>query len=330
MTLNEIRDDYVRSLKREFRKRGQPEPDIIDKSVAMDMSEAFQDIQRRLSVVQGYTTLTLEADKNVYNLPSNFGKIKKVMFSNLELKEVDFDEFIGYVDGEGKPTSFTMYVSGNTQQIALYPKPEQAYTLYVYYYLDLGYYSPSGDSQQDWGNFDGSVFYGKPKLPERYNKAVKCYMLGLEFPDWEERYERELSSLKQSRVFSMPPRTYKMGGYSTPKGQADMTVLSSSTTTTASTGVSSDAIPDKFYYFSYDYLTETVTKIDSSGWTADPTASASGGVITITSSESEFSANSLLITPNNTMTAFSNNASTATITPPNNTNIFCKLEQWNA
>ncbi len=327
MTLNEIRDDYVRSLQREFRKRGQNTPDLIDKSIAMDMSEAFQDVQRRLSVVQGYNTITLEADINVYDLPSNFGKMKKVMFSNLELKEVDYNELMGYVDGEGKPTSYTMYVTGNTQQIIVYPKPEQAYTLYIYYYLDLGYYSPSADASQNWGNFDGSIFSGYPKLPERYNKAVKCYMLGLEFPDWEERYERELSSLKQSRVFSMPSKTYSMGGYSTPKGQADMTVLSSSTTA-ASTGVSSDSIPDKFLHITYDWTSDTATIIDSSGWTTAPTVATSSNVITVTSSGSEFSTTKLLLTPSNTMTSWSNTTGAVTVTPPNGTNVFFKIEQW--
>ena len=328
MTLNEIRDDIVRSLQREFWKRDAKMPEIVDRSLAMDMSEAFQDIQRRLNVLQGYTTLTLEADTNVYSLPSNFGKVKKVMFSNLELYEVDFNELIGYTDGQGKPTHFTMYESGNTQQLIVYPKPEQAYTLYVYYYLDLGYYSPSGESQQDWGNFDGSVFYGQPKLPERYNKAVKNYVLGLYFPDWELRYKEELNSLKESRVTSIPRRKYSMGGYGTTKGTSDMTVLSSSTTTTSSSTTSA-AVPDKFFSFIYDYATDTATKVDSVGWDTDPTVSASSGVITVTSSGSEFSANNLLITPNNTMTAFTNNAGSATITPPANTNIFCKLEQWN-
>ena len=327
MTLNEIRDDIVRSLQREFWKRKSEMPEIVDRSLAMDMSEAFQDIQRRLNVLQGYTTLTLEDGVNVYDLPTNFGKPKKVMFSNLQLTEVNFNKLISYVDAEGKPTHFTMYESGNTQQLIVYPKPDDTYTLYVYYYLDLGYYSPSGESQQDWGNFDGSVFYGKPKLPERYSKAVKNYVLGLYFPDWELRYKEELNSLRESRVTSLPPREYQMGGYSTSKGTADMTVLSSSTTTTSST--SSAAVPDKFFSFTYDYATDTATAVDSTGWTADPTVSASSGVITVTSSGSEFSANNLLITPNNTMTSFTNNAGTATITPPANTNIFCKLEQWN-
>lgn len=327
MTLNEIRDDYVRSLQREFRKRGQEVPDLVDKSIAMDMSEAFQDIQRRANVLQGYSTITTEDGVNVYDLPSNFGKMKKAMYSNLELDEVSFNEFITLVDAEGQPTTFTMYPSGNTQQIAVYPKPEDTYTIYIYYYLDLGYYSPAGDAQQNWGNFDGSVFAGQPKLPERYNKAIKCYMMGLEFPDWEQRYERELASLRESRVLSLPTRKYSMGGYSTTKGLSDMTVLTSSTTVAAS-GVSSDSIPDKFLHISYDWTSDTPTIIDSSGWTTAPTVASTGNVITVTSADNEFSTTNGLLTPSNTMTGWSNTAGAYTVTPPTGTNIFFKIEQW--
>lgn len=329
MTLNEIRDDYVRSMQREFWKIGRDMPPMIDKSIAMEMSEAFQDIQRRLNVLQGYSTITLEDGVNVYDLPSNFGKMKKAMYSNMQLDEVSFNEFITLVDAEGQPTTFTMYPSGNTQQIAVYPKPDATYTLYIYYYLDLGYYSPSGDAQQNWGNFDGSVFSSTPKLPERYNRAIKNYMLGLYFPEWMAAYEREVASLRESRVSSLPKRKYSMGGYTTTKELKDMTVLTSSSTTAAS-GVSSDAIPDKFYYFSYSYTDNSITKIDSSGWTTELTAAwdAANGYIKVTSADSEFSTNNLLIIPNNFGCSWSNTAQYAYITPPANTNIFCKIEQW--
>lgn len=327
MTLNEIRDDYVRSMQREFWKINREMPPMIDKAIAMEMSEAFQDIQRRHNVLQGYTTLSLVDGVNVYDLPSNFGKMKKAMYSNMSLDEVPFNEFISLVDAEGQPTTFTMYPSGNTQQIAVYPKPDDSYTLYVYYYLDLGYYSPSGDAQQDWGNFDGSVFSGSPKLPDRYNRAIKNYMLGLYFPEWMNAYERELASLRESRVTSLPKRKYSMGGYTTTKELKDMTVLTSSTTT-SSTGVSSDSIPDKFLHITYDWASDTATILDSSGWTVAPTVATTGNVITVTSSGNEFSTTSGLLIPSNTMTGWSNTAGAYTVTPPTGSNIFFKIEQW--
>lgn len=327
MTLGEIRDDYVRSLQREFWKIGKDTPRINDKTIAMDMSEAFQEIQRRHSVLQGYNTITTSSGNNVYNLPSDFGKMKKVMYSDLELEEMTFNELITKENATTYPTHYAMYTSGNTQQIVLYPTPNDAYTVYLYYYLDLGFYSPSGDTNQNWGNFDGAVFSGTPKLPERYNKAVKSYMLGLYFPEWEQRYEREMLSLRESRVSSLPKLKYKMGGYTPSKELKSMTLLSSSSTTAAS-GTSSDAIPDKFYYFTWDYATETITKVDSSGWTTELTTGYAGGDITITSADSEFSTTKCLVTPSHTMTTWSILAGAVTITPPTSTNIFVKIEQW--
>lgn len=327
MTLGEIRDDYVANLQREFFKAGKDMPNLNDKSIAMDMSKAFQDIQRRVNVIQGYNTITTSASNNVYNLPNNFGKMKKVMYSDLELEEISFNELITKENVTDYPTHYAMYPSGNTQQIVLYPTPNDAYTVYIYYSLDLGYYSPSGDTNQNWGNFDGAVFSGYPKLPERYNNAVMMYMLGLWFPQWEAKYEKELMSLRESRVSSLPSRKYSMGGYKASKELKSMTILTTSSST-ASTGVSSDSIPDKFIHIDYNWSTDTATIIDSSGWTTAPTVATSNNVITVTSSGSEFQTTKNLLSPSNTMTTWSVLAGSLTVTPPTNSNIFFKFEQW--
>lgn len=327
MTLSEIRDDFQRRYLRECFKRNLKPMDITESSIAMDISEIQQDIQRRLSVVQGFTTITTEVGVNTYSLPTNFGKQKQVMIGGLKLTERSVDQVIENIDSDSTPNYYAIYPSGKTQKIILNPTPDAVYTVYVYYYLDLGYFSPSGSPTQDWGQFDQNYFYNNSPLPERYYRAIVLGMLANWFMDMKVDYERELLSLRESRVSSLPQRQYSMGGYKS-KGTSMSVIVESTTTSTPSSASSSITIPSKSIIITYTYSSNTVTISDSEGYEGTITGSYSGGNVVISSTNPEFSVNNLYIEPNNTSVLYSNTSSTVTLTPPATTNFSCKIYQF--
>lgn len=327
MTLPEIRDNYKIKYLRECRKRKLEPVELPEGVIALDLSETQQDIQRRHSVLQGYTTITLQASKNTYNLPSNFGKVKAVMIGGLRLTEKSFNEIIESPDTtEMTPNRFCIYTSGNTTQIIFHNMPDTAYTAYVYYYLDLGYYSPSGNAVQNWGEFDNNYFYGTPVLPEKYSRAIVYGMLANEFPDYEQKYENELRSLRESRISSLPKRPYSMGGYKT-KGTEMTVIVESTTVSTGSTGTSNDN-PSKIVLIEYAYATNTITIGTPIGYTGTITGSWNGTSVVISSDTPEFSINNLFVIPNNFDCVFTNTSSAVTITPPSNTNFTAIIKQY--
>lgn len=326
MKLSEIRDDFQRRYLRECYKRNLKPMDMPEASLAMDLSEIQQDIQRRLSVVQSYTTITTEEGVNTYNLPTNFGKHKMVMIGGLKLTETSTDELLEHVSANSTPNYFAIYPSGKTQKIILDPTPNGAYTVYIYYFLDLGYFSPSGSATQDWGQFDQNYFYNYSPLPERYYRAIVLGMLSNWFLEFKVDYERELLSLKESRVSSLPQRTYSMGGYKS-KGTT-MSVIVESTTSSTPTTTTNILLPTKALIVTYTYSTNAITITDQEGYEGSVTGSYVGGNVVITNDNPEFSVNNLYIEPNNTSVLYSNTSSTVTLTPPSTTNFSCKIYQF--
>lgn len=212
MTLSEIRDDIVRRLERECTLRGLPKIKIANKGIAMDISEAQQDIQRRLAVIEDSTTITTVSGTSEYNLPSNFGSIKSVTIANVPLKQVLASDIYNYPASSSEPIEYSLLISGNTQKIQFYPTPNAELSVVVKFNVDSNFYSPSGASSQDWGTFDGSAFSGNLLLPERYTLALEYYVLSLYLPDYVAKYERELNSLRESQVTSVRPLKYKIAG----------------------------------------------------------------------------------------------------------------------
>lgn len=168
MRIEEIAYNFEKRYEIECFKR-QIKKLIIDKPIiAGFISEAQQDIQRRLNIVEGNSIVELIADQSEYNLPLNFGKPK--------------------------------FVKLNTD-------------VYVYYYKDFGYYMPSLSGSQEWGYFDGSEFSGYLKIPDIYLMAVIYYCMAQMFIEYTQLYEKELASLKQTTIGSYSKqRKYSIGG----------------------------------------------------------------------------------------------------------------------
>lgn len=202
MRLSEIRDQFLMQLKRECLKKNLPVPATENTMIAFDISEAQQEIQRRLKVVEKSASISLSAGYNTFNLPSDFGQHKAVTISDIPIKEMSTGEIQGAQSSVGETLGFAILVSGNSQYLMIYPTPSSTITAVLYYYPDFNFYQPSGASAQNWGTFDGDTFTGKLQLPDRYAKAVLLYMMSKWFDEFVAKYEVELKLLRSARVIS--------------------------------------------------------------------------------------------------------------------------------
>ena len=211
MTLNEIRNAFVLKFNRESRKRKLNYEIPADREIALLISEAEQDVQRRLRIVESSSTVTITS--GVGTLPSNFGSIRGVKWGTEFLKErsiTDVRKAQAY-ESVSEPNIYALD-TGSSYQLLVYPTDVTSVT--VYYTVDSLYHQPSASTEY-WGSttqpFDDG-FSGNLILPNRYAFAIQLYMLAQYFDEMEIKYERELNSLKHSRPSTLSAPKYNFGG----------------------------------------------------------------------------------------------------------------------
>lgn len=210
MTLKELRDTFLMRYDILCQTREVKKIKLVDKVISSFISAAQQDIQRRLSVVETSTTITLSTTTNLYALPQTFGKQKHAYIGGNRLDEKP----ITWVEKQNVDGSdgywYAIKITGHTPYIYC---PISSGTLTIVYYPDLGYYQPSVSASQTWGTFSGVVYSGNLILPDRYNMAILYNMLSQVFQDYFLLYEKELKSLRESRQFSDTDTLgYNLGG----------------------------------------------------------------------------------------------------------------------
>lgn len=210
MTIKELRDLFYAQYSLQSQLRKMQKIEIADKMLSFFISAAQQDIQRRLSVVETSTTITLGTSSNLYALPQTFGKQKHAYVGGdrLEEKPIVWAEQANLDSSRG--FWYAIKIQGHTPYIYC---PVQTGTLTIVYYPDLSYYQPSVSASQVWGTFDGVTYSGNLLLPDRYNIAILYYVMSQFFPDYLSLYEKELKSLRESRQFSDSDKLgYNLGG----------------------------------------------------------------------------------------------------------------------
>ena len=303
MLIAEIRDLFRGEYTLGAQIRGVKKIDIGDKLLANFISQAQQDIQRRLAVVESSTDITLVTTTNVHSLPTNFGQQKHAYIGSTLLTEKTARYIREQLAVGGTGNWFSIYQQGNTQQLL---SPHTSGTLTLFYYPDFRYYQPSVSTSQDWGSFSGIVFSGKLMLPDRYDMAILYYMLAKVLPEYDGKYEREVRSLRESRVASLDEGfKYIMGGVE----ELTRTTTSSVTTTT----IPVDAA-DKKIRFRVSDNGGAATVEYQDGWSTTPTIVNNTSTIVVTSADSEFT-NWLHVESNNENFSWSQTgATTITIT----------------
>lgn len=282
MTIKEIRDLFLSTYEIQSQVRGTGQIKIVDKMLASFISQAQQDIQRRLLVVESSVDITLSTTTNVHSLPSNFGKHKHAYIGDMLLEEKP-GRFIREQLALGNSGYwYGIYQQGNTQQIIV---PLTSGTVTLFYYPDFRYYMPSVSSSQDWGTFSGTVFSGKLLLPDRYDMAVLYYMLAQVIPDYWSLYEKEMRSLRGSRISSMDDGfSYELGGVN----ESEIVSGSAGTTTVVGvTTVPTDASDKKIRFRASDGGGAATVEYEG-GWTTTPTIVNNITTVVVTSADSEF------------------------------------------
>jgi len=282
MTIKELRDIFYAQYSLQSQIRKMQKIEIADKMLSFFISAAQQDIQRRLSVVESSTDITLGTVSNLYALPSTFGKQKHVYISGyrLEEKPIVWAEKSN-IDGS-KGYWYAIKVSGHTPYIYC---PIQSGTLTIVYHPDLSYYQPSVSASQVWGTFDGAVYSGNLLLPDRYNMAILYHILSQIFPDYYMMYEKELKSLKESRQFSDTDTLgYNLGGLEEDNTSESYIPATSSSTTTIS---ALDDVVKRIRFRASDTGAAVTVEFET-GWEVTPTVANNITSIVISSANSEF------------------------------------------
>ena len=308
MSIKELRDLFLAQYEIQSQVRGLTPIKIVDKMIASFISQAQQDIQRRLLVVETSTDITLSTTGYVYSLPSNFGQHKHAYVSNMVLEEKS-EKFIREQIAQGNSGYwYGIYQQGNTQQLIT---SLTSGTLTLFYYLDTNYYRPSLSASQDWGNFNGIVYSGKLLLPDRYDMAVLYYMLAQVLPDYWNLYEKEIRSLRGSRISSLDEGfSYELGGVN--ESSSSVTETLTTVVTSGSSAPVDEA--DKRSRIRVNDGGNYWIEFEE-GWTSNPTVVNSVSSIVITSSGSEF-ANWIHVAINNANFSWTQTGTdTITITP---------------
>lgn len=217
MTITEVRNAFERKYRLACAKRGASPIDFGNGEIALMISEAQQKIVNELKIIETYAdiSLTVQTEFTTFSMPSNYGEIKgNPTIDGAKLDIVNIDEIPKTGDiGSGKPSKIAIYYDGTGYVCAVDPTPSQTYTLRIWYYTNTLFYSPSGATSQNWGSFDGEVFSGNLKIPDKYVIVLLEHMVSQIFDDNYPKFVEELNSLRAKSGNTMSGIKYNLGGY---------------------------------------------------------------------------------------------------------------------
>jgi hypothetical protein len=231
MLLSELTSMFLTRYELECRKRKETALILNDGEMAFFLSDAQQDIQRRLKVLKGYTDITLVPNMDSYALPTNFGQSILALIDQTKLRKSN--TILENAATIGQPCEYVI-VQGQIPHILLSPTPDNSYVLRLYYYLDTLYYRPSLSFQQDWGTFNGIAYTGSALLPDKYSMAIIYKMLSMMIDSFEAKYESELQRLRGGLVEDLEDTMrYNFGGIEEPSIARIITGITNSFTATS-------------------------------------------------------------------------------------------------
>lgn len=205
MTLQNLRDLFVSRLMLEHSKLGIEMPELQEGVIAFLISEAQNDLIKRLNVIKSYTDIQLIKDTLEYALPSKFGKFIHAEMSGERIPATGITE----LSDIKSPLTIAVYYSESGYKLRL--NGSSTGTLRVWYYADTNLFNPANTQAQDWGQFDGNTFTGNLLVPERYTMAVLYYMLKESIPNpngFEIKYDRAVLELQTMTGSTAPKFDY--------------------------------------------------------------------------------------------------------------------------
>lgn len=198
MTLQQVRDSLVARHKLECAKRGSQYVELGDTLVAKLIADAETDIQRRCNVIENSTSINLITSTYTYDLPTDFGEIKTVVYdSSTPLERVDLIDLQEVAGQTGIPSQYSLKLIDDVPQIQ-FNQAQTGYSVTVYYWVHL--------------NSGYSTLSGSPKLPPTYQNAIIYHILGQLFDDILGKYENELRSLRESSYTNRRTLKFNING----------------------------------------------------------------------------------------------------------------------
>lgn len=311
MILSELIYAFEAQYKLECLKREVKEIMINAKMKALMLSTTVSDIQKRLGVIEATATYDSVAGTSAYSISSKFINPKVVKYGDTVLTKTTTEWIKKQPTQTGAPYKYAILQEGATANLYLFPIPDSAGTdnILLQGNFNLGLYSPNAGSSQDFGVFNGSTFSGNLTLPVQYEQAILLGMMKQMFKDIQPEYDREMNMLK----------VLQYNGESFEYGFNDHTEVKGESVPTTGVSMINEAVvdsADKYVRFTVSYGaggTSTLVMESQKGWSSVPTLlSDDGNIITITSADNEFAANTLVLKNNDNVDA--NRASTSNIT----------------
>lgn len=213
MTTQELRDIFVAEYMFECQKRKAERIEMPDGLIAAWLAEAQQEINLRLKPIKTYQDVAIVSGITDYALNANFGKVDVAKLGDSDGTigdtEIDFVSISELKSDRNTNKCAAIYwdADNSLYYLRLAPTPTEAYYIRIFYYADTLFYSPSDSAAQPWGTFDGVTFTGNMKVPNKYQSAIKFYMMSKCFNDFENKFEKQISLLRanNSNTFNAKP-----------------------------------------------------------------------------------------------------------------------------
>ena len=270
-------------------KRGMPEINLKSKYLALMLSKAVQDLQKKLGVIEASDTKSSISGTSEYSISASFMNPKVVKYTDYELIKATTEWIEKQYPQNGTPQYYAIKFEDRTAKLLLYPTPSvSSDTILITSNYAYALYSPSGATAQDFGSFDGSTFSGNTVFPTQYDQALLLGMMKQMFKDIQADYDKEWHLLRVKQ-YTGQKFTYELG---------EDKEQSKPLTYSKGVEVLNEDFPYKKLRYTALYDSHTVTEEYSKNFSDVVTAVDNGTRIIITSAGGEFTNKTRVYTNN--------------------------------
>lgn len=210
MLLNELIDNFIADYKFECLKRNLTQVEFPQKYLASMLAKTVSNLQKRFGIIEASTTIDSVAGTNLYNVSSSLLTPQKVTYAKYELEKTSAGWIESQYPQSARPTKYAIQIKSSMSQLYLFPTPiSNGDSIIITSKMDFKLFSPSVNTIQDFGTFNGSVFTGNTVFPTQYDQAILLGMISQIFKDLIPEYEQECSLLRV-RQFNGEKFSYKM------------------------------------------------------------------------------------------------------------------------
>lgn len=209
MQLKELRDMFVASYHTESLKQKFEPIDFPDSLVYLWITQAKNDLFRRLKILTTFIDITIPLGENTFQLPYDFGSEISCEASGIKLEKTSIEEMQTTGTASGNICKYAIFNNQDGYNITFSPNAIQAANVRIFYNISQAIYSPSAQNQA----FIKGKFKGILNIPDEYLQCVLYFMLSQSVgSEFMQLFESEIT--KQRQLLNSLPLaeklTYKM------------------------------------------------------------------------------------------------------------------------